>query len=155
MVNFLGGQFVPAHAIGKMPSRSLGGALIKVALAQHGQQFLNLCIFAERFDRADFVGNVRRRIFFAMLQADNRHFELADGFGCHVKSTAAAASTADPATAAAEPTAAATDVLILVVIAVVGRAVSISPNRRRRLRQSGAPTNASGNTTLSGCLVLF
>jgi hypothetical protein len=114
-----------------MPSRGLGGALIEVALAQHRQQYRNLWIFAERLDRANFIRNVRRRIQFAMLQADNRQFDLADGFRCHVESAAAAAATANSTATTTQPTAT-TNCLILVVIAIVGRsAVSVSSSRRR------------------------
>src|SRR5947209_4499700 len=96
-MNLLIHQLLPGHVIGQVPGGGLGGSLIELAGAEQLAKFLDLGIAGEGFDRADFVGHDRGRLFLAMLEANRFELDLGDLLGRNVKRSAAPDAAADTA----------------------------------------------------------
>ncbi len=119
MMNLLGGQFFPAHAVGEVPGSGLRGALIDIAFAQHAEHRLDVGVFGVGIERTNFIRNAGVRIILAVLQANGRYFQFAHGFRRDVE-TAATAEAAG--TASAEAT---TLRLILIVVVIVSIRIAL------------------------------
>ena len=93
-------QLLPRLVISHVPCGSLGNRLSHLIVGQHGHHLCDLRIVVQFTQRLNFVVDVRFWIFFAVLQTNCFHANLADFSWWDIKCTTAAASTTAESTAA-------------------------------------------------------